>query len=1078
MIKTLALDILLPNGCVVVVECEEDMTLEKIKQQTIASIKRQNVFANLIHDQKNYYLESVTSSAQIIPLHEEHTKLNELNLFYPYLTLKEHDAFLDEKDDLALMSLLLGFPLDDFASTLEREACEARSLLNRLADMLVQESVKDLRRGGSQDASTQMDDEEKQSMLIKCQNLLKQFSLSSDVRPIFVQVQERHSVSPICFNLSSSLYSAPVDVVANVIALKLSADNPSMSVDERTKIIKEYKNLYWLQAFGCEERLSGLKPLIQSRYVQTCLRLDKPLYFKLINVESTIGSGKKRCLTMIQEAIKQEEERKKPQKFGGRSNETRQVWNEKDIACRQFSLRILSGQLIPAGEFDEVKIILGLYHGTQPLFSGSILESRSVDTINPDWQQEMKFDITLLNLPPASKLCCSIHFHRRRTPLLVSDEWICIGWANLNVFNHNSCLIQGRQKVRFWPTDSNSSKMGSSTYGFNERALAGINPDRSYPTIELEFPTYKYQIATLSPRNGLAMQPQTRSEVLLRSCAFQDELEDDNDSPIQSDFYNWLRSNEFELTEQSRAELWERRYECMRVPESLPRWLKCVKWSNREHILEAYKVVETWPTKNLDPLMTALELLDVDYPDPFVRFSAVRLLDTRIDDDRLLPVILQIVQAVKNEPYHDSALARFLLKRSLLNQQIGHFFYWHSRAELKNPQCKVRFGLLLEAYLRYCGDYAEDLGRQVRTVDKLTYIAEMIQNSSHDELYNQKASLAHILKRDEFLQNLQYFRSPVDHDVELGELVLENCRIMSSARRPLWLRWTNASEYAEHFFPTFDLIFKHGDDLRQDMLALQFIQMIDIIWKADGLDLSLLPYGCLATGFCSGFIEVVKNAKTIMNIQKLGGLKGQFQFDASALYRWIAKNNPGPEKLKVAIDLFTRSCAGYCVITYVLGVADRHPDNIMVNERGQLFHIDFGHILGNFKMKFGIRRERTQLVLIDDFVRVITNNSSEKNPIETREFQNFKKLCIKGYRILRRQYRQIICLFKLMMNCDLTELNCESDMDYIRQTFAIDIGANEQEACARFEQVLLDSYRSSMKTRVDWVFHALNHFNS
>jgi phosphatidylinositol kinase/protein kinase (PI-3 family) len=41
-------------------------------------------------------------------------------------------------------------------------------------------------------------------------------------------------------------------------------------------------------------------------------------------------------------------------------------------------------------------------------------------------------------------------------------------------------------------------------------------------------------------------------------------------------------------------------------------------------------------------------------------------------------------------------------------------------------------------------------------------------------------------------------------------------------------------------------------------------------------------------------------------------------------------------RLKTAIDLFTRSCAGYCVITYVLGVADRHPDNIMVNERGQV----------------------------------------------------------------------------------------------------------------------------------------------
>lgn len=43
-----------------------------------------------------------------------------------------------------------------------------------------------------------------------------------------------------------------------------------------------------------------------------------------------------------------------------------------------------------------------------------------------------------------------------------------------------------------------------------------------------------------------------------------------------------------------------------------------------------------------------------------------------------------------------------------------------------------------------------------------------------------------------------------------------------------------------------------------------------------------------------------------------------------------------PSRLKTAIDLFTRSCAGYCVVTYVLGVADRHPDNIMVNERGQV----------------------------------------------------------------------------------------------------------------------------------------------
>lgn len=47
--------------------------------------------------------------------------------------------------------------------------------------------------------------------------------------------------------------------------------------------------------------------------MQTCLRSDKQLHFKLINIENTIGSGKKRCLAMIQEAIRLEEERKRPQ---------------------------------------------------------------------------------------------------------------------------------------------------------------------------------------------------------------------------------------------------------------------------------------------------------------------------------------------------------------------------------------------------------------------------------------------------------------------------------------------------------------------------------------------------------------------------------------------------------------------------------------------------------------------------------------------------------------------------------------------------------------------------------------------
>ena len=37
-----------------------------------------------------------------------------------------------------------------------------------------------------------------------------------------------------------------------------------------------------------------------------------------------------------------------------------------------------------------------------------------------------------------------------------------------------------------------------------------------------------------------------------------------------------------------------------------------------------------------------------------------------------------------------------------------------------------------------------------------------------------------------------------------------------------------------------------------------------------------------------------------------------------------------------AVEEFLLSCAGYCVATYVLGVADRHSDNIMLRKNGQV----------------------------------------------------------------------------------------------------------------------------------------------
>lgn len=246
------------------------------------------------------------------------------------------------------------------------------------------------------------------------------------------------------------------------------------------------------------------------------------------------------------------------------------------------------------------------------------------------------------------------------------------------------------------------------------------------------------------------------------------------------------------------------------------------------------------------------------------------------------------------------------------------------------------------------------------------------------------------------------------------------------------------------------------------MLTLQLVRVMDKLWLKEGLDLKMVTFDCVPTGHKKGMIELVTDAETLRKIQVEWGLTGSFKDKPIA--EWLAKQNPSQLEYQRAVDNFTVSCAGYSVATYILGICDRHNDNIMLKTSGHLFHIDFGKFLGDAQMFGNFKRDRTPFVLTSDMAYVINGGDRPST-----KFHHFVDLCCQAFNIVRKHGDLILHMLALMATAGIPGVTADA-VTYVRK--ALLPGQSNPEAAASFAKMIHISLKSWF-TQFNFFLHNL-----